>query len=354
MRKTTNPFLLLFLALTACGPAQPSPKSKPAKAVAVRPVPPAPAELEARLQAIAGRFSGKVGIAVKDVSRGWVAGVDANTLYPQQSVRKLWVAVALMDAVDRGKVRLDEAVTLTRADLSVFHQPLRRFVRGDGFTTTYDWLLTEALTVSDNAANDALLRRVGGQRVAQTILDAKHLGPIRVGPLEPALQSAAAGMVWRPEYSEGWAFQHARETLPEPVLRASIDAYIADPSDGATPRALAEGLARLKRGELLSPASTLRLLTIMGESKTGVKRLRAALPEGWTIAHKTGTGQNIGPITAGYNDVAIVTAPDGRSYAVVVMIARTNARLESRQALMHAVAQAVVDQHARDYGGANA
>ena len=73
----------------------------------------------------------------------------------------------------------------------------------------------------------------------------------------------------------------------------------------------------------------------MAESKTGMKRLRAALPEGWTIAHKTGTGQDIGPITAGYNDVAIVTAPDGHAYAVVVMIARTNARLEVRQALMH-------------------
>src|SRR3546814_1627452 len=35
---------------------------------------------------------------------------------------------------------------------------------------------------------------------------------------------------------------------------------------------------------------------------------------GWRIAHKTGTGQDFGRRTAGFNDVGVLTAPDGRRY----------------------------------------
>ena len=53
-------------------------------------------------------------------------------------------------------------------------------------------------------------------------------------------------------------------------------------------------LARLKRGELLSPASTQRLLYIMGNTQTGPNRLKGGLEPGWTLSHKTGTGQEFG------------------------------------------------------------
>ena len=80
----------------------------------------------------------------------------------------------------------------------------------------------------------------------------------------------------------------------------------------------------MKRGELLSPASTARLLSIMGNTKTGANRLRGGLKAGWTLSHKTGTGQVLGATQAGYNDIGILTAPDGRSYAVAVMIKKTS------------------------------
>ena len=64
----------------------------------------------------------------------------------------------------------------------------------------------------------------------------------------------------------------------------------SDPYDGAAPSAIVDALARLKRGELLSPASTARLLYIMGNTKTGANRLKGGLQPGWTLNHKTGTG----------------------------------------------------------------
>ena len=88
---------------------------------------------------------------------------------------------------------------------------------------------------------------------------------------------------------------------------------------------LTDALVRLKRGELLGPAMTARFLEILGQTETGPARLPAGLGPGWSIAHKTGTGQDLGNLSTGYNDVGLVTAPDGHAYAVAVMIASTSA-----------------------------
>ncbi|MDP8994893.1 MAG: class A beta-lactamase-related serine hydrolase, partial [Pseudomonadota bacterium] len=130
-----------------------------------------------------------------------------------------------------------------------------------------------------------------------------------------------------------------------------FNAYIADPVDGATPVGIVDALARLHAGELLSPASTRRLLSIMSQTRTGPNRLTGGLAPGWRIAHKTGTGQVLGSEQTGYNDIGIVTAPDGSAYAVAVMIRRTSAPIPARMDLMQASVRAVVDYHGHQGGG---
>jgi beta-lactamase class A len=102
---------------------------------------------------------------------------------------------------------------------------------------------------------------------------------------------------------------------------------------------------------LLSPASTQRLLAIMSNTRTGPQRLKGGLAPGWRLAHKTGTGQVLGGVQAGYNDIGIVTSPEGRSYAVAVMIRRTAAPLGERMATMQNTVRSVIgfDQSLRGY-----
>jgi beta-lactamase class A len=115
--------------------------------------------------------------------------------------------------------------------------------------------------------------------------------------------------------------------------------------DGAKPLAVVDALARLKRGELLSPASTERLLGIMSHTRTGPQRLKGGLSGGWTVAHKTGTGQVFGGEQAGYNDIGILTSPSGHAYAVAVMIRRTSTPNIRRMRAMQDTVQAVIDYH---------
>lgn len=347
--------LLLILLLAAwhvAGPSTPTPA--PARLPAASPAIVAasasverPADpLTVRLRSIGEAFGGDVGIAVRDVRSGWTTGYRADRLYPQQSVAKLWAAMALLDAVDRGSLRLTDPVTIRREDLSIFHQPIRDKVLAEGaYTTTLGDLLTSALTQSDNTANQVLVERVGGPEAVQRVLGAKRLGQIRFGPGERTLQTRIAGLEWRPEFSYGKQFWRARAFVAKDRRREAMRAYLADPMDGAAPNVLATALARLKRGELLSPASTRRMLAEMSASETGPRRLRGGLKPGWTIAHKTGTGQVLDDLATGYNDAAILTAPDGRSWTVVVMIGQTTRPVPERWDMMAAVTRAVIDRH---------
>ena len=157
--------------------------------------------------------------------------------------------------------------------------------------------------------------------------------------------SGAAHMGHVRSYSIGDAFYKARDALPLSIRQAAFNRYIEDPYDGAAPNAFVSALARLKRGELLSASSTGRLLSIMGNTKTGANRLKGGLKPGWSLSHKTGTGQVLGSVQAGYNDIGILTAPDGRSYAVAVMIKKTSVPLPTRMTLMNNVVRAVIDSH---------
>ena len=324
----------------------PSPKTAPPTLHATKAIAPAPTYISNRIAELGQGFSGQVGIAVKSIDEGWSAGWKADELYPQQSVSKLWVAITAMDATDKGKVTLDQPVTLTKDDLTLFHQPIADEVLKTGsFTTTLGDLMVREITQSDNTANDKLMRSVGGPAAVRAMLKAKHLGAIRFYNGERALQSRIAGISWKPEYSIGNAFFAARDKLPADARKAAFERYVANPYDGAAPSAIVNALARLKRGELLSPSSTQHLLDIMSHTVTGANRLKGGLAPGWVLSHKTGTGQVLGDAQAGYNDIGILTAPDGRSYAVAVMIRLTSVPLPVRMELMNNVVRAVIAQH---------
>ncbi len=308
----------------------------------------APAGLNDRIYDLWRAFPGKTGIAVQRIDGEWKLSQRGAEFFPQQSVSKLWVALTVLDAVDQGRMTLDQRVRIGPEDLTLFHQPLAARVRSEGSVTmSVRDLIETAITHSDNTANDSLLRTVGGPDAVRAFIDKKDLGAIRFGPGERLLQAGTAGLKWQQAYSVGRAFYQARAALPDATRLAARNAYLANPPDGASPEAIASALTRLARGTLLSPDSTEYLLDVMSRTRSGPRRLKAGLPAGWKFLHKTGTGQDYKGSTAGYNDIGIATAPDGTRYAIVVLLGDTNASIPARMALMQAVSGAVADYHGR-------
>ena len=212
-------------------------------------------------------------------------------------------------------------------------------------------MLRDALSLSDNMANDKLLWRVGGPDHIRAILTERGITGVRFGPGERLLQSKIAGLTWTPDLATGFNFEQARARLPMDQRQALLGAYIADPLDGATPAGIAHALGLLAQGQLLSAGSTDVLLGIMQHSKSGPMRLKGAVPPGWTVYHKTGTGQELAGLATGYNDVAIFQAPDGTRYAVAVLIGETRLPIKARMEMMQAVSRSVVAAHERTLPG---
>ena len=350
----------LATALVGCGPDREnvtdralSAAAPSAEAAALAPSPrptPAPAEFQSAIEALVRPFEGDVGIAVKDLQQGWAATWQGDKAFPQQSTMKIWLAVAVLDAVDRGELRLDEPVVITPADLSVFNSPMVRplTLKTGRLETTVEQLLFWAISKSDNGATDVLMRRVGGGAAVQPVLEGKGLRDVNVGFEERVLQPRISGLEWRPEYIDGDLFNRARDRVPDQVRDAALDQYLRAPPDGATPIGTVNALEALVERRLLSQASTERLLRIMTESRAGAARLKAGLPPmtpdrpGWRLSHKTGTGPDWRNTTAGYNDVGVMVAPDGRAYGVAVYIGRTDRPVRERQKLIADVSRAVV------------
>jgi len=240
---------------------------------------PSLAALQQRLAATASENSGEYGIAAIDLSNGTAVSFNGNTPFPMASTVKVAIAATYLSEVDAGRRSLDDRVGETSAAT----------------------LMNAMLTRSDNHATDQLLAMLGGPSVVNAWLRAHDLHGIRVD-----------------------------RTIAQ-LLSDRRD--LRDPRDSSTPMAMLHLLQLIDTGQALSPRSHDILLDMMGHCITGRNRIRALLPPGTPVEHKTGT-------LNGYTgDVAFVTLPDNRRIAMV-MFARGG---ENRPAVIATAARAIYD-----------
>ncbi len=286
---------------------------------------------------------GNVGIGVLDLNSGKSWFLKGKQRFPMQSVFKLPMAISVLKLVDEGKISLDQSVTITRQEFAPGSSPIIKEFKGDSAQFTARDLLNRAVGISDNTANDALVRLVGGPQQVNAILSRLKIRDVRVDRLEQQLQPDVVGLTnFRPELADEQKFAQAVQNIPDGFKKAALKKYLTDPRDTATPEGIIDLLANLHSNQLLSPNSTALLLKIMTDSPTGQKRLKAGLPKNWSIAHKTGTASDVLGIGPATNDVGIISSPNGQRVALAVFIADSKAPLEKREKVMSNIALAVV------------
>lgn len=187
---------------------------------------------------------------------------------------------------------------------------------------------------SDNTAADVLLKLVGGPQAVTAFLRAHGILHMRVDRDEQAI---ADEFQFRRVAGRETAAQRDRR------LRAGYEAYLRDPRDRATPAAAALFLRKLWRGELLSAAATRRLLGLL-YAQTIPDRLRAGIAADVLLADKCGTSYTIDGMTAAFNDIGILTWPDGRTVIVAAFLTGSHAPEGRMSALFTALAQAVATE----------
>ncbi|MFC8042204.1 class A beta-lactamase [Nocardia sp. NPDC057353] len=248
-------------ALAACGtePAAPTPAAPTTTADT--------AALDRELAAIQDRYA--VRLAVYARYRDRTVAHRAGEPIALCSTFKVYAAAAILRLESEGALDLAETVPVRPAEI-VVNSPVTQAAQGTELS--YAQLCAAALTRSDNTAGNLLLRRIGG----------------------PAALTAFARTVGdRATTLERW----------EPELNRAERGSLADTT---TAEALATGYDALLLGTALPQAQRRTLTDWMAASTTSARRIRAALPPGWTAADKTGGG-DFGTV----NDAGVLWAPDG-------------------------------------------
>ena len=214
--------------------------------------------LEQQLSSMVAGNSADVGIAALDLNSGETVSIKGNTPFPMASTVKVAVAALYLAQVDNGRRSLDDVINGQSARI----------------------LMKRMLVHSDNRATDILLADLGGPRAVHDWLQDNGVKGLRVD-----------------------------RTIGE-LLHSKRDLW--DRRDSSTPVAMVDLLRRIYRAELIKPQSRNYLLDLMAQCETGKNRMKALLPSGTPVEHKTGTLDGL------TDDVGFITMPDGHRVAVAI------------------------------------
>ncbi|MDO8902138.1 MAG: class A beta-lactamase [Phenylobacterium sp.] len=330
--------LLLLAAavlLVACDPGMPQTVSTTPRMNAEH-LDEAGAEISARVA------PARLGAAVMNLESGELWALNGSDRFPMQSVFKAPLGAAVLAEADAGRLSLDETLTLSDNDLSPPYSPVADAYPGRRDYTIED-LLVLAVGQSDNTAADVLMRRIGGPGAVTAWLRAKDIRDMRIDRYERQLQPEIVGLEsFRPAWKGEAAYRAAMAAIAPNVRQAATARYLSDPRDTTSPRDALMFLAALARGELLSEASTARLLGIMTETSSGANRLAAGLPKDARLAHKTGTARTDLGLNPATNDIGLITLEDGRQYVVAVFLAGSSLPEAEREAVFADFSRAMI------------
>ncbi len=297
--------------------------------------------LEREITRIAAAAPAKVGVGIVHVESGRSVFVNRGEWFPMASTYKVPMAVEVLTRVDRGELGLDSLVPIEPADIVPFGSLLTdRFGEGNpGAALSVRRYLELMLRLSDNTATDILLRLIGGTAAVQRRLDGLGIEGIQVSRTVMELGADWTGVVlppWHERTVEG--IRKLMGTATPEQIRTASRAYLASRRDHTTPEAMAGLLARLARGDVLSPASTELLWSIMAREETGAGRIRGRLPLGVRAGNKTGTMD----VTI-QNDVGIIFMPDGTHLAIAVYATEATRPLAELSRVIADIARAAYD-----------
>lgn len=243
------------------------------------PLPPVVAD---RLASLERQSGGRLGVAMLDTRTGRLAGHRMTERFGMCSTFKLPLAGIILAEIDAGRMKADQWVPYTQADMVPVH-PVTGPNLPKGGMKLID-LAEGAQKTSDNVAANLMLRLLGGPAGFTAKLRALGDATTRLDRFEPAMNLV----------------------MP------------SEEHDTTTPAAMAQLVARLTTGRHLKPASRTLLIDWMADTKTGLKRIRAGLPATWRSGDKTGTAADDRPngMVNKYNDVTIAFPP-GRAPIVI-------------------------------------
>lgn len=237
--------------------------------------------------------------------------INNNFRYPTQSVYKFHLALAVLDYLNKNNLTLDHQLYVKKGDLLPnTHSPLRDdYPQGEMYLSVAD-LIKYTVSKSDNNGCDILFRLVGGTAVVDRYIRGLGLSEFAIAATEEEMHGP-----WEVQYTN-WS----------------------------TPYTAAQALEIFRIQDILPQLFLDFLWDTLAGTITGGNKIKALLPEGTFVAHKTGSSfRNAEGLKAAENDIAIIQLPDGRYYSLVVFVADSMESNDVNCGIIAQISKAVYD-----------
>jgi beta-lactamase class A len=252
----------------------------------------AQSELQRGLTALERKHGGRLGVAILDSASGKLVTQRGDERFALCSTFKFLAAALVLLRIDRQEESLTRRVVYSKDDLVTYSPTTEKHVeRG----LTISEICEAAMVLSDNTAGNLLLDSFGGPMGLTAFMRSLGDTVSRLDRRETELNEATPG----------------------------------DPRDTTTPRAMLDMLRKIVLGSLLSASSREQLIAWLVANKTGNRRLRAGVPQGWRVGDKTGGGSN-----GATNDIAVIWPPDRAPILVAAYYAEARATDDERNAVL--------------------
>jgi len=293
-------------------------------------------DVSQKIEKLSEGLVGRIGVAAQEIGSGETITINGDESFVMASTYKVAIAVALLDRVDKGELKLTDLIDLPQEEMVVGTNAIAESYVHPGVQFSVANLIEVMITESDNTATDFCLKLAGGQEAVNKKLRSLGITALRVDRATSEILRDFYGLPDKAYFSVV-----TKAIADDPSLLAKMTQpnmeFEKDPRDHATPKAMLELLLAIDAGKAMSAESTKFLLGVMSRTRTGAGRLKGLLPKGTPVAHKTGT---IGGVA---NDVGYVTLPDGRRFAIAVYTKSSTTSTSDQDRAIAEVARALYD-----------
>ncbi|OCA74029.1 class A beta-lactamase, subclass A2 [Chryseobacterium arthrosphaerae] len=265
-------------------------------------------DLKNKIHEIISAKNATVGVSLKGIEDQDTLSINGNKKTPLMSVFKFHIALAVLNQVDKGKLKLDQKFFIKKEELLPdTWSPIRDQYPKGNMNLTLDQLLRYTVSHSDNNGCDILLNIIGGTAAVQKFINRQGIKDFTIQVNEQQM--------------------------------SSFDKFYLNTT---TPLATTELLEKFYNGKVLKKETTKYLYQIMVETSRGLTWMKAGLPEGTELAHRTGiSDRNEDNVRAAMNDVGIVKLPDGKHYILSVYLKNINEEMADTEKIIADISRAV-------------
>jgi beta-lactamase class A len=243
-------------------------------------------QLQQKLESLFKDFHGTAGVYVRHLKKGTTAAINADTIFPTASMIKVPITIGMMDKIERGEISYDTILIYKDSLLYEGEDILGSFRNGEKVALGKVMMLM--ITTSDNTAS-LWCQSLAGKGVAINAL------------------------------LEKYGLQHTRVNSRTPGREANRTKYGWGQT---TPREMAELVAKIREGKIISPRASERIYRNMTRIYWDDVAL-SQIPPYIQAASKQGM------VTQSKSEVVLVNAPHGDYVFCVITKNQKDERWES-------------------------